>query len=476
MDAESQRREVEYVVKQGGRMTDTEYALSLSRANTRAAADEYMAHLSENGFERGVWEKVKQAIIEALRKIGFDIEFNDSDIKKLLEQSYGNLTGNNTETTDNDESVRFSIANIEKGMKALESIANGEDVVYNAMRRDDLVQYGGNNEITFYYGNIGDPARNFKGGYGISHIGAKHGVDAIINAVRVIADGKVERYVKGNKTVVLTDGEYETILALTRFGNKETWLFNGWKKKENAGDNGEVSTTSASTQTNPTFSREDLGAAISNAKVQQKYEPTSENRKNISNKPLYSAYNADDENYMKAVESGDMETAQRMVVEAANKSMPDTKIVDENGEPIVVYHGTTEDFSVFDKTKGRPNMDIQGMFFSPSKEEAEGYGSNVGSFFLNIKNPADFATGFATLQEFKGQNNAGVKAREYLIEQGYDGVNNDGEEYIAFNPNQIKSADPVTYDEQGNVIPLSKRFDVSNEDIRFSVKKDNNTG
>ena len=30
-----------------------------------------------------------------MRKIGFDIEFNDSDIKKLLKQSYGNLTGNN---------------------------------------------------------------------------------------------------------------------------------------------------------------------------------------------------------------------------------------------------------------------------------------------------------------------------------------------------------------------------------------------
>lgn len=36
-----------------------------------------------------------------------------------------------------------------------------------------------------------------------------------------------------------------------------------------------------------------------------------------------------------------------------------------------------------------------------------------------------------------------------------------------FDPNQIKSADPVTYDDSGNIIPLSSRFDSSKEDIRY---------
>ena len=40
-------------------------------------------------------------------------------------------------------------------------------------------------------------------------------------------------------------------------------------------------------------------------------------------------------------------------------------------------------------------------------------------------------------------------------------------EYVVFNPNQIKSADPVTSDDQGNVIPLSKRFNLKSPDIRF---------
>jgi hypothetical protein len=61
-----------------------------------------------------------------------------------------------------------------------------------------------------------------------------------------------------------------------------------------------------------------------------------------------------------------------------------SKVVDENGEPMVVYHGSEEDFNVFDKTKGRANMDIQGMFFSPWDDDARGYGSNVRAFYLNI--------------------------------------------------------------------------------------------
>ena len=45
------------------------------------------------------------------------------------------------------------------------------------------------------------------------------------------------------------------------------------------------------------------------------------------------------------------------------------------------------------------------------------------------------------VEYFKGQNNAGIKAREYLESLGYDGANNSDEEYIAFYPEQIKSAE-----------------------------------
>lgn len=47
------------------------------------------------------------------------------------------------------------------------------------------------------------------------------------------------------------------------------------------------------------------------------------------------------------------------------------------------------------------------------------------------------------------------------------------DEWVFFNSNQIKSADPVTYDDNGNVIPLSERFNEENEDIRYQRRKEN---
>jgi len=38
--------------------------------------------------------------------------------------------------------------------------------------------------------------------------------------------------------------------------------------------------------------------------------------------------------------------------------------------------------------------------------------------------------------------------------------------YVVFSPSQIKSADPVTYDDAGQVIPLSHRFNSESADIR----------
>lgn len=165
-----------------------------------------------------------------------------------------------------------------------------------------------------------------------------------------------------------------------------------------------------------------------------------------------------------------METAQRMVDEAAERAFADSKIRGEDGKLVKVYHGTDADFTVFDRTMGRSNMDIQGLFFSPWDIDAGGYGPNVRAFYLNITNPADERTGYKALNAHKGENYAGIKAREDLEKAGYDGVNNSDEEYIAFTSEQIKSADPVTYDDNGKVIPLSERFNSEKEDIRYQER------
>ena len=57
----------------------------------------------------------------------------------------------------------------------------------------------------------------------------------------------------------------------------------------------------------------------------------------------------------------------------------------------------------------------------------------------------------------------------------FDSVINEGvyggNEIIVSDPNQIKSADAVTYDSDGNVIPLSQRFNDKDDRITFSNAK-----
>ncbi|MDD3883290.1 MAG: hypothetical protein PHI27_13765 [Eubacteriales bacterium] len=80
---------------------------------------------------------------------------------------------------------------------------------------------------------------------------------------------------------------------------------------------------------------------------------------------------------------------------------------------------------------------------------------------------------------------------EFIQENGldYDGIILDeggtggyGEEvklrglsYVPLEPEQIKSADPVTYDDAGNPIPLSQRFDTGQTDIRYSQRDPENS-
>lgn len=42
--------------------------------------------------------------------------------------------------------------------------------------------------------------------------------------------------------------------------------------------------------------------------------------------------------------------------------------------------------------------------------------------------------------------------------------------YVVFNPNNVKSADAITYDNNGKVIPLSERFNSSENDIRYNMR------
>lgn len=72
---------------------------------------------------------------------------------------------------------------------------------------------------------------------------------------------------------------------------------------------------------------------------------------------------------------------------------------------------------------------------------------------------------------------------EWAKENGYTSVvfediydyGDRSEVKVFFNSKQLKSADPVTYDDKGNIIPLSERFNTEDADIRYSLNRDDVT-
>ena len=196
--------------------------------------------------------------------------------------------------------------------------------------------------------------------------------------------------------------------------------------------------------------------------------------------------------YMDAVNRGDMETARRMVREAAAKAMPDTKVVDDDGLPLVVTHASFDDFNVFDESKDKAkNYDIPGFYFLDKKYGSYGNRPVVKDFFLNITNPlvAPIKTKIgetsdgkpryredATLSQYTRNGHyvenkeGGLKdiGQKFLRDEGYDGAIR-YHEYIVTDSSQAKSADPVTYDDDGKVIPLSQRFNPEKKDTRYSI-------
>ncbi len=222
-------------------------------------------------------------------------------------------------------------------------------------------------------------------------------------------------------------------------------------------------------------------------------------RKSIVKKPIVSA--AEDAAYMEAVKKGDMETAAKMVREVAGRAFPNTKVVADDGLPKIVFHNTDSSWTVpAVPWEGPIEWDgLPGLFFA-DREQPQ-YGKNKISCFVNLMNPLDMNDGGRKalhgrssdrIDEFTKQYEDAIKTGENEFEFGDDGVlkitpkgmsllKYDGYfgehpedemgkviEYAVMSARQVKSADPVTYDDNGNVIPLSRRFD-SGDDIRGDV-------
>lgn len=82
----------------------------------------------------------------------------------------------------------------------------------------------------------------------------------------------------------------------------------------------------------------------------------------------------------------------------------------------------------------------------------------------------DWTDGY-DIAEFIDEN--GLDYDIIILDEGGDLVDGKpvsrGFSYVIRSSEQVKSADPITYDDSGNVIPLTERFDSGNRDIRWSI-------
>jgi hypothetical protein len=147
-----------------------------------------------------------------------------------------------------------------------------------------------------------------------------------------------------------------------------------------------------------------------------------------------------------------------------------SKVVDADGKPLVVYHGTKANFTSFDRKRIGETGDFgvlgSGFYFTDDIQNAENYARNAEGFdeprvisvYLKIQNP--FKGGSFDSTKMPTEQKA-KKMRDALVKKGYDGIQYEtgyGQTwYVAFSPNQIKSTDNVG------------TFDPKSDDIRFSV-------
>lgn len=115
-----------------------------------------------------------------------------------------------------------------------------------------------------------------------------------------------------------------------------------------------------------------------------------------------------------------------------------SKVVDENGEPRVVYHGTPSEFTVFDRSKNNPTT--EGFYFTDKKALAQKFAGpkgKVGEYFLNIKDPVinGFDGAGATMRKSEYRD-GGIFTKRQTDRYAEKGT----KEIIVFEPNQIKSA------------------------------------
>lgn len=153
----------------------------------------------------------------------------------------------------------------------------------------------------------------------------------------------------------------------------------------------------------------------------------------------------------------------------------DSKVVDEEGKPLVMYHGTREfkfgkelpSFDTFDRNKLRSGQNAVGFYFSENKDFAKNFGTRIMPVYLKIDNPQIYNNGEPTVKEL------------VLEQKEVDNAKSDNTKYLAYKILQDTKKYTDSYDKfvmdiyhKSNLIPYQNRRDGNyNDAVNLGIEK-----
>lgn len=154
-----------------------------------------------------------------------------------------------------------------------------------------------------------------------------------------------------------------------------------------------------------------------------------------------------------------------------------SKVVDANGNLLVVFHCSPHEFTEFDTTKGR-----FGIYLTSNQQLASSYGAKTIKGYVNITNPKTIDAEYARANTL----DVSKMARE-AQEEGYDGLiitnlihagsTNYDEALLLLNPDAVMARDSAreTIDSLNDATGLlDKIYDISDEFINLNIYTDRN--
>lgn len=318
-----------------------------------------------------------------------------------------------------------------------------------------------------------------------------------------IAPRKVKKLSLVDKDDYITSAERKHIKAFLESGLKEARVNNSIYEISNIGDDGVYEIVRRFNYTDPLTLVKDENGKLVNKRGEGEHvirvKPTfEETRPDSGIRFRETRIIPEEENiikkaksdgsYMKAPNGNPTNLNEKQWVQVRTKAFKEwfgdwennpedaSKVIDENGEPRVVYHGTYSDFNAFDESHLGDVTDLNATNEDWAKTSHIGFWFNdnkIGFYtkhkpvYLNVRNPLEFASMeslademsyYDSGEDFKRSNSDGYDSVIVLEDEEMG-----GRSYSVFNDNQIKSA---TENNGG--------FSSHNDDIRFREVKDKN--